>query len=364
VAAWCFLVPAVRADEKEVVVGPAIEREVTEYVNYTGRTAASQTVDVRPRVTGYITRVLFKEGGRVKQGDLLYEIDPRPYKAQVDQARGQVDLNQASLELAKANYARDQALARTAGAIGPQQLDKSKAAVDEARARLQASQAALEIYKLNLDFTQIRAPIDGRVGRSLLDAGNLVKADDTLLTTILSVDPMGVYFDMDERGLLRFRKAFPDEKGVAVSMALVGEKGFPHGGQLDFVDVQVNPTTGTLRMRVSFPNPKEEILPGMFARCRVPMSKPYKALLIPEKALLPVVAVEDESAVLVVDDKHEVHQRRVTVGSRIGELRVVREGLKPGDQVIVEGLKKIKPGEVVKPRRTPRPEEPKPKQPE
>jgi RND family efflux transporter MFP subunit len=357
-------VPAVRADEKEVVVSPAIEREVTEYADYTGRTAASQTVEVRARVTGYLTRILFRDGSRVKKGELLYEIDPRPYKLAVDQAEGQLRRAEAGLKLARADLERARVLQKNK-AITPEEVAVAEGKTAQAEAEFQAARANLELQKLYLDFTRVVSPIDGRVGRTLVDAGNLVKAEATHLTTILSVDPVYAYFDLDEGGLLRFRKAFSDdEKGVVVAMALVGEKGFRHKGLLDYMDSQVNPTAGTVRMRVVLPNPKGDILPGMFARCRVTMGKPYKALLIPEKALLPVGGGDDVSAVLVVDDKNEIHQRRVTVGSRIGELRVVREGLKPGDQVIVEGLKKVKPGEVVKPRQAPRPEERRPKEPE
>lgn len=200
--------PQVAAPEDPVLpVSKPVQRVVTDYVDFTGRTDAVQAVDVRPRVTGYLIRMPFKEGSDVKKGDLLFEIHPRPYQAQLDQAKSQVALNEAQLKLAQTTYRRDLPL-RASGAVTQQDLDTERAAVDEATARIRASQAALEVYNLNLAFTKVTSPIDGRVSRYYLTAGNLVNQDQTLLTTVVSLDPIHVYFDVDEPTVLRFRKAY------------------------------------------------------------------------------------------------------------------------------------------------------------
>jgi membrane fusion protein, multidrug efflux system len=189
-----------------VPVSKPVEREVTDYVDYTGRTDAVESVGIRARVTGYVERIPFKEGAEIKKDDVLFEIDPRPYKAQLDQAKGQVDLNKASLKLAQVTYERDVPLVAKA-AVTQQQLDQDKAAVDEAEARVKAAQAAVEVYKLNLEFTQVKSPINGMVSRYYYTPGNLVIQDQTLLTAVVSLDPMYAYFDMDEPTLLRVKRA-------------------------------------------------------------------------------------------------------------------------------------------------------------
>ncbi len=188
-------------------VSQPLIHEITDYVEFTGRTDAVHAVDIRARVTGYLNRMPFTEGSEVKEGDLLFEIDPRPYQAQLEQAEGQVKLYQSSLELARITYNRDRDIARTPGAVSQQQLDQDVAAVKEAEARVNAYKASLDIYKLNLQFTKVRSPIDGRISRYYLTKGNLVIQDQTLLTTVVSLDPMYVYFDMDEPTLLRIRSA-------------------------------------------------------------------------------------------------------------------------------------------------------------
>src|SRR3954447_3115119 len=279
-----------------VPVSRPVEREITDYVDFTGRTDAVEAVDVRPRVSGYLVRVPFKEGAEVKKGDLLFEVDPRPYQAQLDQARAQVDLYKAQLKLAQATYERDVPLLNSR-AISPQELDQAKAAVDEAAARIKAYEASLEVYKLNLDFTRITAPIDGQVSRYYLTLGNLVNQDQTLLTTVVSLDPIYAYFEMDEPTVLRLRWAInegriqPPENGVyTLLMGLQGEEGYPHQGTVNFVNNQVNPTTGSISVRGVFPNPKPEngarvLSPGMFARVRMPIGRPHPSLLVIDRAI-------------------------------------------------------------------------------
>ncbi len=245
-----------------IPVSRPIERTVTDYVEFTGRTNAVQAVDVRPRVTGYLTKVSFKEGSEVKEGQELFEVDPRPYKAQLEQTEAQIKLNEADLELAERTLARDLAVAKTPGAVSQQQLDQDRAMVAESKARLKSSQASAEIFKLNLEFTNVKSPIAGKTSRYYLTPGNLVNQDQTLLTSVMSLDPIYAYFDMDETTLLRIRMAInkgliklPEAGTVPVFLGLQGETDYPHEGKLDFVNNQVNPGTGSITFRGVFPNP-------------------------------------------------------------------------------------------------------------
>ena len=237
---------------------------VTDYVDFTGRTDAVQSVNIIARVTGYLRKPLFKEGSEVKEGETLFVIDPRPYEAQYDQAQSQVDLAEAQLELAKTTLARYEALAKTTpGAVAEQALDQYKAGVAEAVARVVAQKKSLEVNKLNKDFTQVTSPIDGQVSRYYLTLGNLVNQDQTLLTTVVQLDPMYVYFDMDESTLLKLRKAIasgkitvPADGHLPVLMGLQNEDGFPHQATITFMDNQVNSTIGSIPVRGIFRNPR------------------------------------------------------------------------------------------------------------
>lgn len=331
-----------------VFVATPVTQEILEYEDFTGRTEAMATVDIRARVTGYLLAANFKEGAQVKKGDILFEVDPSLYKALFKQADSQVNLNKASLALAEATHARNLA---AGNAISPQERDQSKAAVDEAIARVKATEATLEIARINLEYTHVRSPIDGRISRVLVDPGNLVKTDDTLLTTVVSHDPMYVYFDMDERTLLRLGHLRPDKKvqvlqetGVPVHLALADEQGFPHQGKVDFMDVRLDPSTGTIRVRGVFPNPKHELTPGLFARVRLPIGVPHPALLVPEQAL---GTDQGQKFLYVINAKNEVVYRRVKVGSLVDGLRVVEEGVAPNDKIVVNGLQRIRPGDKV-----------------
>src|SRR5437868_6189320 len=268
-----------------VPVSHPVQRSVTDYVEYTGRTDAVESVGIKARVTGYLLRAPFREGSEVRKDDLLFEIDPRPYKAQLDQAVSQVAVNEASLRLAQATYERAKA-ASAKGAGSQQDVDQAKAAAEEAAARVEAARSTVGLYRLNLEYTSVTSPIDGQVSRYYYTPGNLVNQDQTLLTTVISVDPMYAYFDMDERTLLRIytginegtikaRRGAADAPeapalsaaaGVAavegsvtelpVLMGLEGEEGFPHRGNLNFVNNVVNPSTGTIAIRGAFPNPR------------------------------------------------------------------------------------------------------------
>ena len=245
-------------------VSHPIQRVVTDYRDFTGRTDAVHSVNIVPRVTGYLVTMPFTEGSEVKAGDLLFEIDPRPYQAQLDQAKSQVTLNEAELNLAESTLARYEELDKTTpGAVSKQALDQYKAAVDEAKARLDAQNKSLEVYKLNKEFTQVASPIDGQVSRYYLTLGNLVNQDQTLLTTVVSLEPMYAYFDMDERTKEQIDTAISEGKitppasgDIPVFLGLENEEGFPHKGTINFVNNQVNSTTGSITLRGVFENPK------------------------------------------------------------------------------------------------------------
>lgn len=356
------------APPPDIPVSTVVEREVTDFVDFTGRTEAVHVVDIRARVTGYLTKMPFREGSQVKQGDLLFEIDPRPYQAQYDQATAQVKLYEAQLKLAKATLHRDELVAKTTpGAITQQQVDQDQAAVDEAAARLEAFQASIEIYKLNLEFTQVKSPIDGHVSRYYLTLGNLVNQDQTLLTTVVSEDPIYSYFDVDEPTVLRVRKAINEGKieryqqgKIPVYMGLQGEEGYHHSGTLDFVNNQVNPATGSILVRGIFPNPIPDsgvtriLSPGMFVRVRLPIGKPHPAQLVIDRA---IGSDQGLKYVYVVGSDNTVEYRRVTPGPLQEDgLRVISEGLNPGEAVVVGGLQQVRPRMEIKPDRTAMPQ--------
>jgi membrane fusion protein, multidrug efflux system len=335
-----------------------ITREVTDYVDFTGRTDAVESVDVRPRVTGYLVDVPFQEGSEVKAGDLLFVVDPRPYQAQLDQAEGLVHLYEAQLNLTKTTYARDQNIAKTPGAVSLQQLDQDKAAVGEADAQVAAYRASLEVYKLNLNFTKVISPIDGQISRYYLTRGNLVVQDQTLLTTVVSTDPMYAYFDVDEATLLRIRRAVsegripvPQRGQVPVLMGLQGEEGFPHQGDINFVNNQVNPTTGSISWRGVFPNPKPStgfrlLSPGMFVRVRLPIGEPHSAVLVVDSA---IVADQGLKYVYVVNND-TVEYRRVSTGPLESDgMRVIIDGLKGNELVVVGALQQVRPRMKIQP---------------
>lgn len=369
VIAGCLLLAALsgcsRAAPPKVEVVPtvgvskAIVREVTDFSDFTGRTEAPYSVDIRARVTGYITKMPFVEGAEVKTNDMLFEIDPRPYQAQLDRAQGEVVLNEAKLKLAKADNVRAKAVAKAnAGAISLQELDKYQASEDEAAAAVEASKANLESYKLNLEFTRVISPINGQVSRYNLTIGNLVNADSTLLTTVVSQDPMYVYFDVDELTFLNVTRKMLAEKSDAIQakkfpvlMELGDEDDFPHAGHLNFANNVVTSSTGTLTVRGEFANPAAEsgrrlLRPGMFVRVRLPLGKPHDAVLINERALL---SDQGRKYLLVVDDKNIVQYRPVKVGaSEDGGYRVIESGLAAGETVVVSGLQLVRPKMEVK----------------
>ena len=353
------------AEPPAVPVSHPVGRVVTDFVDFTGRTDAVQAVDIRPRVTGYLVDMPFKEGAEVKKNDLLFVVDPRPYQAQLDQAEAHVNRFLAELELAKATNARYQGLAHSEpGAVSKQALDQYQAQVKEADASLRAAQASLEVFKLNLTFCKVTSPIDGQVSRYYLTVGNLVNQDQSLLTTVVSLDPIYAYFDVDEPTLLRIQQGMdkgaippPQDGQIPVRMGLQGEDDFPHRGDINFVNNQVNPTTGSISFRGVFPNPRSSngtrtLKPGMFVRIRLPMGQPHPALLVIDRA---IGSDQGLKYVYVLDAEKKAHNRRITTGALQEDgLRVI-EGLQPADWVVVGGLQQVRANIQIRPDEVPMP---------
>jgi RND family efflux transporter MFP subunit len=338
--------PVPRPAEVEVVLPES--REVSHYEDFTGRTEASAFVQIKPRVSGYLTKVLFKDGAEVKKGDLLFEIDPRPYQAKLEKAEAALVRAQDVLAKAEAGYKQARALFDRK-AIDKDELDKAVTTREEAQARVAACKATRKVYQLNLSFTKVVAPISGRLSR-LHDVGKLVTADETNLASLVSLKPLYVSFDMDERTVLRLGRVLG--KGLPVATALANEKGFPHRGEVDYVANRVGPNTGTLRLRATLPNRDSRLVPGLFVRVRLTTSKPYKALLVPAIAL---GRKNEQAYVLVVNEKNKIEVRNVRLGQRHGELVVVKKGVRAGDQVVLKGLGELKDGMLVRPKKVARP---------
>ncbi len=333
------------------VVQP-VEREVVEWDEYIGRLESPQTVEVRARVSGYLDKVNFKEGKEIKKGDLLFTIDRRPYQAEYDRAEAEHERAESQADLAKSDAERAKNLIATK-AISQEDFDTKTKTYTSALAAVKSAKAAMDSAKLNLEFTEIHAPIDGRISRALVTEGNLVSSGisgsgATLLTTIVSLDPLYLYGDADERSILKYldlrragTRVSARDAEIPAEMALATETGFPHKGYMDFVDNRIDPNTGTLRARGVFSNADHSLSPGFFGRIRIPGSGKYPALLIPDRAL-----GSDQSVkfVYVVNAEKKVEFRPVKLGPMIDGLRVVKEGLKPGEQIIVEGLLRVRPG--------------------
>jgi RND family efflux transporter MFP subunit len=343
----------------EVSVSRPVEEPVQEALEFTGRTRAIDSVQVRARVTGYITRVAFTAGALVAAGDVLFEIDPREYEATVLRAEGEVARLRAQLARAESEVARNQAL-RPSGAASARELERAVADRGAAEGELKAKLAQLELAKLDLEFTRVTSPITGRVSQAEVTVGNLVAvgvSGGPLLTTVVSLDPIYVDFDGDERALLRLRKAQIAQDGTArpenvqavaapVLVALADEEGFPHRGTIDFVDNQIDPSTGTIRVRAVLPNPSRLLAPGLFVRVRVPVGRAQPGVLVTDRA---IGTDQDRKYVLVVNDQNVVEYRPVKLGGLHGGLRAVVDGLTGQERVVVNGLQRVRPGVTVTP---------------
>ncbi len=343
-----------------VSVAQPLPKRVNEWDEFTGRLASPETVEVRARVSGYIDRVHFKEGSEVRQGDLLVTIDQRPYQAAVARLKAELGGAKARAELARGEAKRAEGLAATK-AISTDTYETRRQSAVQAEQAVLSAEAGLKLAELDLEFTEVRAPIGGRISNARVTAGNLVTggstANTTLITTIVSLDPLYCYFDADEASVLRYRQMHRDGTRtsaifaqIPAEMALGNEQGFPHKGAIDFVDNQVNPATGTIRARGVFANPDKLMAPGFFARVRIPGAGEYEAVLIRDSA---ISSDQGRTFVLTVDTANKSIYRPIKTGPLMDGLRVVREGLRSNDQVIVSGLMTARPGLVVQPQLVP-----------
>lgn len=344
-----------------VTVSQPVVRQVLDYDDYEGRIGAAKSVEVRARVRGHLTKVHFQAGAIVKEGDLLYEIDPRPAKAELDAAKAQESAADASLQFAKAEYNRTRVL-YSKGAASREDMESWIAKQAVAKGELLKAQAAVERAQLELDFTRITAPISGKLSRTQVDEGNLVNAGggETLLTTLVSIDPIYVYFNVDERSLLRYRKQFRAEAKasspepplkdlhIPVHVALEGEEGYPYKGEIDFADNRVNPNTGTIQVRGVLSNAERIFDDGMRARVRIPVGDPRKAILVSERAL---ANDQGKKFVYVVNDKNIVQRRDVELGRLNDGLQAIQGGLQPDEWVIVSGIQRVREGMKAEPNR-------------
>jgi multidrug efflux system membrane fusion protein len=314
---------------------------VHEWDEFNGRVSAIGTVEIRPRVSGYIERVAYSEGEEVKQGDLLFVIDPRPYRDVLDSAAARLARAQATVQLAKLQYTRARVLMQSS-AISLEEFEAHRGEYEQSSADVKAALAAVAAAKLDLSFTEVRAPISGRAGRAALTPGNLAQADQTLLTTLVSQDPVYVYFDCDEQSYLRYNALMRQHghaaQGSPVRVGLANETGFPHPGAVGFLDNQVDAATGTLRARAVVPNPARQFIPGLFARVELDDRGQFEALLINDRAVL---TDQDRKYVYVLGPKDVAMRRDVQLGRVIDGLRVVDSGLTEGDKIVVEGMQKI-----------------------
>ena len=350
-----------------VTVSLPISRTITDHGDYTGRTAAVGLVLLRARVSGYLQKIDFQDGVEVAEGAVLYEIDPRPYQDALTQAEAQITLQQAQLKYNQATYQRDLALYNKSDAVALATVQQDLSQVQVSEASVAAARASAATAKLNLEWTKVRAPISGQVSRTLVTPGNLVTADQTVLSTLVSQDPMYAYFDVDEPTVLRVQELIREGKMPSVEatakkwpvyLGLSTEQGYPHEGRIDFSNNALTPSTATLQVRGVFANPKPSVgrrllSPGLFVRIRVPISPPHDALLVTQDA---ISSDQTLQYVLVVDEQGKVIRHDVTLGSQEGGLQVVTSGLEANEQVVISGLQHTKPGMEVKSRLVPMPE--------
>ncbi len=330
----------------EVVVDHPTIENITDTEEFPGRLEAVDSVIVRSRVTGYLDKIHFVDGAEVKKGQRLFDIDPLPYTAEAERSLAAVNQAVAKRDRLTKDYKRFQAAPK--GALSTEELDRITGDLAEAAAAVEVANANLKLAQTNLAYTKILAKTSGQIGRRMVDPGNLVKADETILTTIVALDPIYASFDVDERTLLRLSRLvaggpiskYKSDK-VEVGVALSDETGFPHTGVIDFSDNKVNERTGTRRVRAVLANPDEFLSPGLYVRLRFPVGKPHKSILVPEEA---IGSDQGQKYVFLVNEKDEVVYRKVTLGAQSGKNRVIDSGIKPSDRVIVSGIQRVRAG--------------------
>jgi RND family efflux transporter MFP subunit len=339
-----------------VTIAVPLEETVTDYLDFSGKTAAAESVELKARVGGYLESVLYKEGDEVKKGQVLFKIDPRQYQADLDAASARVEGAKAQVAESENAYQRAQRMFPT-GAISAEEAEKTLRTRDVSAAALVAAQANVAEKQLSRDFANVTAPIDGRADKADVTVGNLVSAnfgDATVLTNIVRMDPMYVYFDVDELtvlrilGLRREGKLAPrDQKAMEVLLGLGEGSDYPIHGTIDFVSNQLDPEKGTVTVRGVFSNKDRALSPGLFARIRVPLGEPHKALLVNDRAL---GTNQGQKYLYIVNAKNQVEYRPVTISALHHGLREVVDGLKPGERIIVKGLLRVRPGVTVEPK--------------
>ena len=339
----------------DVTVAKPLAKRLTDWDEFTGRLIAREKVEIRARVSGYLTKVHFKEGTEVKEGDLLFTIDPRPYEAIVQRAEAVLAQAKTNADLANIE-AKNATMLRQGQVISTEESERRLKSAAGEQAAVRAAEAMVTTAKLDLEFTQIKAPISGRVSDARVTQGNLITggtSDPTLLTNIVALDPIYVDFEVDERSALKYREMHKTGEResalfqrIPAEMALVNQEGWPHKGEIDFVDNQINPETGTIRARGIFPNKDRLMSPGFFAKVRIPGSGEYDGLLIRDAA---VGDDQGSSYVWVIDAEDKAVYRPIKLGPLVDGLRVVREGLKPDERVVILGLMSVRNGSQVKP---------------
>lgn len=336
-----------------VTVEKPRQQSVTNYAEFTGTTVAVETVELRARVEGYLHSMHFSSGANVNKGDLLFVIDPRPFQARLDETTSDLAIRQAELKLAETTLKRKEGALKDK-AISEVEVIEARAQRDKAIAAVEAAKAAVETARLNLSYTKIHAPISGRIGRNLVDVGNLVGADEsTLLAIIVKDDPIYTYFNVSERDLLNYQKTRRngeqqngEDKMPPLYLGLSNERGYPFKGRIDYMDNRIDAATGTIQVRGVFPNADHTLLPGLFARIRIPVDTQANALLVPDSAL---GADQQGRFLLVVNDQNQVEYRPVGTGTLVQGMRVIEQGITPEDRVIVKGVQRARPGIAVTP---------------
>jgi len=338
-----------------VKIAQPLSRNVTDWDEYTGRVEAINAVDIRARVGGHLEKVNFTAGEKVNKGDLLFLIDPKPFKAQLNYAAAELERAKSRHELAKNDLQRAENLFREK-AISTEEFDSRSKGLREASGAVESAEANVYSARLNLDYCEIRAPISGRIGRELITAGNLINGGDTtVLTSIVSTDPVYVYVDADEQSVIKYRRqaqqqgrSAADLKGTPVELAVSDEDNYPHKGHIDYVSPREDAATGTVTLRSVFPNPDELLSPGFFARIRVHSGSAYPAVLIPDRA---ISSDQAQRFVWVINQDNQVEYRKVTPGTHHGQLRVINQGLQGNEWVVIDGVQKLRPGIKATPER-------------
>ncbi|MCW2101789.1 MAG: Efflux RND transporter periplasmic adaptor subunit [Pseudomonas helleri] len=335
----CYKKPdqAAAGQPPAVEVASVTQQTIKTWDSFNGRVSATDTVVILPRVGGYITRVAYREGSEVKKGDLLFVIDQRPYRTALDSARAQLERARAALALASQQDLRAQQLLKS-NAVSKEEAEQKRATRDQSLADVHTAESAVEAATLNLAFTEVRSPIDGRTSRAQLTLGNLAVADQSALTSVVSQNPVYVYFDPDEHSFLNYQKTLKQSQDTSVRIGLANDEGHPYTGELTFLDNQVNATTGTVRARATVNNSDRLFTPGLFAKVQLSVGEPTPALLIPERAIL---TDQNKKYVYVLSNDNKAIKRYVETGQLIDQQRVITSGLENDNTLIVSGLQNI-----------------------